>query len=68
MNHGHYGIPEKEDAIDILSEYYHDITDEREKYNMNCSKVEIVPEQIGVEQEEMVVAQVVQFRQRRLGR
>ncbi|RKI38232.1 hypothetical protein D7V86_15110 [bacterium D16-51] len=68
LNHGHYGIPEKEDAIDILSEYYHDITDEREKYNMNCSKVEIVPEQIGVEQEEMVVAQVVQFRQRRLGR
>lgn len=68
LNHGHYGMPKKEDAIGILSEYFHDITDEREKYNMGCSKVEIVPEQIGVEQERMVVARVVQFRQRRLGR
>lgn len=66
LNHGHYGMAEKEDAIDILSEYFHDITDEREKYNMNCSKVEIVPEQIGVEQEGIgTLAQVVQFRQRR---
>lgn len=66
LNHGHYGLPEKEDAIEILGKYFHDITDEKEKYNMNCSKVEIAPEQLEVQQEGMgMPGQVVQFRQRR---
>ncbi|MCI8781787.1 MAG: hypothetical protein HFH70_14185 [Lachnospiraceae bacterium] len=66
LNHGHYGLSGKEEAIDILDEYFHDITDEREKYNMNCSKVAIAPEQLEVQQEGMgMPAQVVQYRQRR---
>ena len=44
VNHGHYGLNDKDTAIAIIRKNYNDITDEIEKYGLENSRVEIVKE------------------------
>ena len=60
LNHGHYGLSDRESAEQVLREYFHDISDQPEQYGIECSKTEV--ECAGCEQRE---AQVIPFRQRR---
>lgn len=41
LNHGHYGLNNKEEALIIIRNNYHDITGDTEKYGIENSRIEI---------------------------
>ena len=41
LDHGHYGISSPDDALDIVYEYFNDITDEVDKYGPTVSAVNV---------------------------
>lgn len=62
MNYGHYGLSSFEDAMDVIKDNFHDITEDMEHFGPESSLTEIPKEKL--ENTEDNSASVIQFRHR----
>lgn len=68
LNNGHYGLKTENEALEIISSYYHDITGEPEKYGILESRREISDiKQLGRKAgQNRDISNVIPFRPRRV--
>lgn len=53
LNYGHYGLETMEEAMGVIKENFHDITDEVNKYGIECSYISV--EHVNRRQEEQTI-------------
>lgn len=64
LNHGHYGLKTKEEAIDILKDNFYDVTDEPEKYGMELTMVNVENEALQHDLNETMISGTVNRKRR----